>query len=139
MASLLDQLSSPSAGPWQEIEDLWRETVRARLWSVYYNEGTLHDYFNRFPVLKSGEGWRLLVSDYEALFPDKSGGLDELKASSEKIINLAKQKSSSTKDKFLRNKIAETLELCDGKDLFFVVQGVQITRESINNYTLWLA
>lgn len=60
VASALEQLSSPSAGPWQEVSALWRETVRARLRYLYYEEGTLQEYFNKYPILKSSDGWRLL-------------------------------------------------------------------------------
>ena len=103
VASALEQLSSPSAGPWQEVSALWRETVRARLRYLYYEEGTLQEYFNKYPILKSSDGWRLLTYDYEALFPDKSGGLDALDASSENILKAAQQKLNTTKDSFLFN------------------------------------
>lgn len=117
VASALEQLSSPSAGPWQEVSALWRETVRARLRYLYYEEGTLQEYFNKYPILKSSDGWRLLTYDYEALFPDKSGGLDALDASSENILKAAQQKLNTTKDSFLRRKIADTLAICDGKEM----------------------
>lgn len=120
VASALEQLSSPSAGPWQEVSALWRETVRARLRYLYYEEGTLQEYFNKYPILKSSDGWRLLTYDYEALFPDKSGGLDALDASSENILKAAQQKLNTTKDSFLRRKIADTLAICDGKEMIML-------------------
>lgn len=120
VASALEQLSSPSPGSWQEVSALWRETLRARLRYLYYEEGTLQEYFNKYPILKSSDGWRLLTYDYEALFPDKSRGLDALDASSEKILKAAQQKLNTTKDKFLRRKIADTLAICDGKKMILL-------------------
>lgn len=118
VTSALEQLSSSSTGPWQEVSALWRKTVRARLRYLYYEEGTLQEYLNKYPILKSSDGWRLLRYDYEALFPDKSGGLEALEASSETILKAAQQKRTTTKDKFLRQKITDTLAICDGKALF---------------------
>lgn len=115
VSSALEQLSLASPGPWQEVSNLWRKTVRARLYYLYYEEGTLQEYFNKYPILKSSDGWRLLTYDYEALFCDKSAGLDALEASSETIIKAAQQKRNTTKDKFLRQKIIDLLAISDGK------------------------
>lgn len=115
MQSALEQISSPSAGPWQEVSALWRETTRARLRYVYFEKGTLQGYFNKYPILKSSNGWRLLVSDYEALYPNKGEFLKALQASTRIIIDAARNKQISTKVKFLRKNIEDTLAISNGK------------------------
>ncbi|KAL4705545.1 hypothetical protein ACJJTC_006873 [Scirpophaga incertulas] len=71
-------LESPDPGPWQQVEKYWNSTVCARLRYLYYEKGTLTDYLNRFPILKSSSGFTLLLQDYENLYPKNTAGMTNL-------------------------------------------------------------
>lgn len=96
-------LESPVPGPWQSVEEIWTETTAALLRFLYYEKGTLNDYLERFPVPKSASGYKLLIKDYEKLYPNKSNGLTVLLDSAKRIVQLANSKLSSIKDAIRSN------------------------------------
>lgn len=62
--SAVDQLKGDIVSvPWPRIEELWSETVRARLYTCYHEASKVQEYLNLYPVLKGSEGWRLLIKD----------------------------------------------------------------------------
>ncbi|GBP88607.1 hypothetical protein EVAR_25107_1 [Eumeta japonica] len=75
VAELLKNLEHPDPGPWQTIEQTWTSTLSARIHFLYQEKGTLADYLNRFPILKSPSGYHLLLQDFQKLYPEKCDGM----------------------------------------------------------------
>lgn len=110
----LTLLESPDPGPWQNVEQLWKSTIVARLRYLYYEKGTLADYLNRFPILKSPSGYTLLLQDYKALYPEKDAGLCILTNSIKKIREVAAEKAAVTKDDIIKKAIQDYIDIIDG-------------------------
>lgn len=103
--------------PWKEIDRFWEITTKARLQKLYNEKGTLQDYLNEYQVLKGPSGYKLLVADFDRLYP--ATGTDILRSSLQniggKIIDKGKALQNSTKDQFLKFAINELIISIDGK------------------------
>ncbi|KAI8420326.1 hypothetical protein MSG28_008853 [Choristoneura fumiferana] len=97
------------ATPWKEIDKFWAITAKARLQKLYNNKGTLLDYLNEYQVLKGPNGYKILIADFDGLYP--STGADILRSSlhnvSGNIIAKGKALLSSTKNQFLKFALTE--------------------------------
>ncbi|KAL4720718.1 hypothetical protein ACJJTC_010823 [Scirpophaga incertulas] len=106
-------LESPDPGPWQQVEKYWNSTVCARLRYLYYEKGTLTDYLNRFPILKSSSGFTLLLQDYENLYPKNTAGMTNLTNVCKNIIKIAESKANTTTDATIKKAIQGYIDAID--------------------------
>ncbi|GBP91376.1 hypothetical protein EVAR_90851_1 [Eumeta japonica] len=113
VAELLKNLEHPDPGPWQTIEQTWTSTLSARIHFLYQEKGTLADYLNRFPILKSPSGYHLLLQDFQKLYPEKCDGMTVFSNSTKRIIELAISKVKQTKDIYLKRTIEDYIGSID--------------------------
>ncbi|XP_057332779.1 uncharacterized protein LOC130672302 [Microplitis mediator] len=76
--------------PFDEIMDKWIKTIDKR---HHFKNKSIEQYFNTFECLKHSEGYKLLLQDFDSIYPDK---VDKFYLKwpviAPKIINIAKKK-----------------------------------------------
>ncbi|XP_055919725.1 uncharacterized protein LOC129951543 [Eupeodes corollae] len=64
-----------SSHPWQTVEEKWEKTINARLRLL--TTFTITNYFDEYPALKNGLGYKLLEKDFNTLHSENCKGLTE--------------------------------------------------------------
>lgn len=103
---------------WSIIEGHWKDTTKARLRYLYYEDGTVHDYLKRFQILQNPKGYLLLVNDFNRIYPNQINNLIKIRDCTKKIIELATIKASTTKDVLIKTLINNYIETINGEIYF---------------------
>lgn len=98
-----------------EITKFWAITTKYRIQKLYNEKGTLQDYLNEYQVLKGPNGYKLLIADFERIYPGT--GPDILRSSLQnvgsQIIDKGKALQASTKDQLLKLALTELISYID--------------------------
>ncbi|KAL4710059.1 hypothetical protein ACJJTC_016461 [Scirpophaga incertulas] len=100
--------------PWETVEKNWQATEAFRINKIKAGEGRIEDYFNDYPALQQQQGYTLLFNDFEHMYPGKGGHLfSKILLKKEDILEYARIKLKSTRNKYLNNTLRELLGLVD--------------------------
>ncbi|KAF0747614.1 SAM domain-containing protein [Aphis craccivora] len=103
-----------SSDPWSLVEKYWAITRDKRLKSILGSnvKEELSDYMKKFPALKKPSGYKLLIEDFNSIYPVQKDGLFEyFPLFKDKILNFGKNISKTLKDSTLKCIIDEYLDL----------------------------
>uniref|UniRef100_A0A8D8SUY2 Uncharacterized protein n=2 Tax=Cacopsylla melanoneura TaxID=428564 RepID=A0A8D8SUY2_9HEMI len=106
--------------PWEVVLDKWKETAELRTTHLQSSSSkiSISEYMKCFPILKQPSGFKLLIEDFDFLFPGKANFfLSNINLLSDRVIAYAREKLSLSKVPVVKKGIAASLELLNLPDV----------------------